>query len=73
MTDRAGTSAGMTRADRLAAQLRANLRRRKQQARAISQEQASDGHATPTSQPDGDPAINPTPDKPLLAKPRNDG
>ncbi len=66
--------ATLTREQRLAAQLRANLRRRKQQARALGQQQPSHDQEAPELKP----AVNPAPDeppmaKPPLAKPRDDG
>jgi hypothetical protein len=58
--DSAKPPAGLTREERLAAQLRANLRRRKQQARALAHGQPAEGPGEPG-------------DKPALVKPLGDG
>ena len=69
--DGAKPGATLTREERLAAQLRANLRRRKQQARALGQAPGLDADraAPPSADPCAPVAINPAPDKPPLAKP----
>ena len=61
--------AGLTREARLAAQLRANLLRRKQQARALGQLQPAEAAPQPSDEPGG----NPAPAKPTLVKPVGDG
>jgi hypothetical protein len=67
--DRTNPPAGPTREARLAAQLRANLRRRKQQARALEQKQPAQAAPQPSDEPGG----NPAPANPTLVKPVGDG
>ena len=67
--DQAKPDATIAREQRLAAQLRANLRRRKQQARALGQPPAQDGD-DPAAETDHAPPVLA---KPPLAKPRDDG
>ncbi|WP_295634819.1 hypothetical protein [Novosphingobium sp.] len=63
--DNAKPSAKLTREERLAAQLRANLRRRKQQARTLGQQQPAAVA--------GETADKPAQVKPTLAKQAGDG
>ena len=72
--DSAKPGATLTREQRLAAQLRANLRRRKQQARALGQQRAGDDATAAPAEAVVNPASDdPMPHKPPLAKPRDDG
>jgi hypothetical protein len=71
--DSAKPGTAPTREQRLAAQLRANLRRRKQQMRARGQSSDADAEEITSALHGPAAPIDPAPDKPPLAKPRNDG
>lgn len=62
MTDGSKPDAHLTREERLAAQLRANLRRRKQQARALEQGAGQDADKAASAPPDTDEGSDCTPD-----------